>query len=120
MPGAGRAASGLNVSSNPVRGRADIRFQLSEQGRVTLSIRDVAGRTVAVVADGVMNPGEYRRDWVVAPTVPAGIYFVSLKTPVSSETRKLILTVSSAASTAQRQSNTSAERESKSRRRSHG
>ena len=86
------AVKSLMVSSNPIRGNADIRFQLTKQGRVLLDVRDIAGRTVAVLADGVMNPGEYRRDWAVAPAVPTGIYFLSLKTPGCTETRKLILT----------------------------
>jgi YVTN family beta-propeller protein len=87
----GVAAKSLTVSSNPVRGRSSIRFRLTEQGRVKLSIRDVAGHSVAVLSDGVMKPGVYSHDWVVAPTVPAGIYFLDLKTPIWSETRKLVL-----------------------------
>jgi hypothetical protein len=69
-----------------------IRFQLSRQTQVSLRICDVTGRTVATLADGIMRPGVYHRDWEVAPTVPDGVYFLSFSAGDLRESRKLILT----------------------------
>jgi len=87
----GVAAKALTVSSNPIRGTASVRFHLAEQSRVRLSIRDVTGRTVAVLVDGVMKPGVYDRNWQAGPAIPAGIYFLDLETAGRSEILKLAL-----------------------------
>jgi hypothetical protein len=82
----------LGAFPNPLTALTRVQFQLREQGPVSLRICDVSGRTVAMLADGVMKPGVYHRDWEVAPAVPNGIYFVRLQTPNYAESKKLILT----------------------------
>ena len=87
-----RTTSLIGIQPNPVASNGQVWFQLKDECEVTLRICDVSGRTVATLADGVLKPGVYRRDWEVAPTVPNGIYFVRLQTPNYAESKKLILT----------------------------
>jgi YVTN family beta-propeller protein len=85
----------LAVSPNPIRGRSSIRFQLTAQSRVRLSVCDVTGRTVATLADGVLKSGAYARTWNATDDrkrqLPRGVYFVRLETPNCSENRKVVL-----------------------------
>jgi hypothetical protein len=82
----------LGAFPNPLTNATRVEFQLSQQSLVSLRVYDVSGRTVATLADGVMKPGIYHRDWEVAPTATSGIYFIRLETTNYSEARKLILT----------------------------
>jgi len=89
----------IGASPNPCAGTMRISFQIGNQGQsttgqslISLRICDISGRTAAVLADGVMKPGVYHRDWEVAPTVPNGVYFIRLETPDYRETQKVILT----------------------------
>jgi len=81
----------LGISPNPIRDQAQIRFQLAAPGRVTIRISDVAGRTIATLADGRRIPGSYTSTWDTR-AVPEGIYFVRLESPNYRESRKLVLT----------------------------
>src|SRR5688572_26014193 len=59
------------TSGNPVHGSASLRFHLSSSTEVDLRLFDVAGRTVAVLARGMLGPGAHRATW--APRgAPAG------------------------------------------------
>jgi len=82
----------LGAFPNPLAAATRVQFQLREQNRVKLSVCDVSGRTVAILADGIVKPGVYSRYWAVAPTVPNGIYFIHLEAPDCRETQKVILT----------------------------
>jgi len=81
----------LGAFPNPLATSTRIQFQLSRQSQVNLRICDVSGRTVATLADGVLKPGIYRRDWEVAPTVPNGIYFLDFTAGAYRTTRKLVI-----------------------------
>lgn len=48
---------------NPFNPETTIRFQMAEDARVTLRIRDVLGRTVATLIDRHLPRGEHRADW---------------------------------------------------------
>jgi hypothetical protein len=82
----------VSVSPNPMTDRASVRFRLARQQSVRLYVCDVTGRTVAVLADGVLKSGSYQRDWQAAPTVPSGVYFLRLETAGECDSRKLVLT----------------------------
>jgi hypothetical protein len=88
----------LGAYPNPCAGTMRLSFQIGSQGQsttrqslISLRICDVSGRTVATLADGVMRPGVYHRDWEAAPTVPNGVYFVLLAAPDCRESQKVIL-----------------------------
>jgi len=96
----------LGVSPNPVSGTARVSFEIGNWGQsttgqspiptsgqslISLRICDVSGRTVATLADGILKPGVYRRDWEVAPTTPNGVYLLNFRAAGLCENRKLIL-----------------------------
>jgi hypothetical protein len=83
------------ASPNPFNPRTTISFRLSERQRVRLTIHDVRGRLVAVLADGTMLAGTHRFVWdgltddgVRSAT---GVHFMQLQTPDRTERKKLVL-----------------------------
>jgi hypothetical protein len=65
---------------NPARGASRIDFSLPSEARVSLSIHDVAGRTVRALIDGVLPAGVHVQRWDLRDEagsgVRAGLYFV--------------------------------------------
>ncbi len=90
LPGAGVAPDGpralrLSVSPLPFRTSATFSFTLSSAGRVRLTVHDVRGRQVAVLADGAgFAAGTHSLAWDGLTSggqqAPAGIYFARLAT----------------------------------------
>jgi hypothetical protein len=60
---------------NPFTDRLAVRFSVPEAMPVRLALYDVLGREVAVLAEGVHEPGE-REAVLDASALPAGVYFV--------------------------------------------
>ncbi len=70
-----RVSSLSAVSPNPARGTARLDYALARETPVRLSVLDVQGREVAVLATGVQSAGSHTATW----TAPApGVYFVRL------------------------------------------
>jgi hypothetical protein len=65
---------------NPSRGMTEIAFDLVEAGRTTLTLTDMLGRTVDVVADENLTPGSHSA-FFDASTLPTGLYLCTLVTP---------------------------------------
>lgn len=91
------AANGLSLRSrpNPLDARATISFALARPRDVRLAVYDVAGREVAVLADGPRAAGEHEDVWdrrcsdgVLAG---AGVYFARLVTSDATRTIKLVV-----------------------------
>lgn len=76
---------------NPVRGEAIFRFAAHSQAPVSLSIFDVAGRRVSVVAEGVPGNGLIRNVIWLTDDVPAGVYFAVLSAGHERSTRKVVV-----------------------------
>jgi serine protease AprX len=74
---------------NPFHRGTNIRFSLPEKSHVSLTIHDVAGRTVETLVNGELSSGIHEVDWNT--DVPSGIYFYRLNTPNSSASRKLVI-----------------------------
>jgi hypothetical protein len=69
------------AGANPSRGGASFRFALPRAAHVTLSIYDVAGRRVDLVANGAYPAGEHAVRWgsaVGAGRRASGVYFARL------------------------------------------
>jgi hypothetical protein len=68
---------------------------LAEAGDVRLTVHDVMGRRIAVLADGWVEAGWYARRWDgrddVGHGVAPGIYFVSIEAEHFLRTRKMVL-----------------------------
>lgn len=82
------------ISPNPARAMARVSWALPSQSNVRLTVLDVQGREVAVLADGPYAPGRYGMTWRPdrRDGAAAGIYFVRLKTPDREIVRRVAVT----------------------------
>lgn len=60
-------------------------FTVPKSTWVSLKVYDATGRTVAVLASGIMNSGTYDVSW----EAPTGVYFVKMVTPEFTAVRKV-------------------------------
>ena len=81
-PNPARVSSGAPVS---------VPFRLAEASKVRVVVYDVLGREVAVLADGVMEPGSYEVSWPEASSLPSGSYVVRMTAGVHVQTQRLTL-----------------------------
>jgi hypothetical protein len=81
-PNPARVSSGAPVS---------VPFRLAEASEVRVVVYDVLGREVAVLADGVMEPGRYEVSWPEAASLPAGSYVVRMTAGAHVQTQRLTL-----------------------------
>jgi uncharacterized repeat protein (TIGR02543 family) len=68
---------------SPMRGTGQIGFVLPREARARLSVLDLQGREIAVLADGVFPAGRHTATWdgrTEWGSAPAGLYFVRLLT----------------------------------------
>lgn len=75
---------------NPFNSKTTIKFSTSENCMVKLKIYNAIGRLVEVLSDSKFAPGTYSIDWNAAE-FPSGLYFVSLETGSTSQTKRLML-----------------------------
>ena len=69
---------------NPSKGAFAARFTVAKEAKVRLSVLDLQGREVTVLAQGVYKPGRYQVNWDgrgERGDVPAGVYFVRYLSP---------------------------------------
>lgn len=78
---------------NPAPGFANVAFTLAAESDVRLTVHDVAGRQVAVLADTRLGPGPHTRRWTAGGPGSAapGVYFVRLVSGGRTWTRRLVL-----------------------------
>lgn len=88
--GADREAFVEQNQPNPFNPTTQIAFRTEKAMPIRLSVFDMIGREVAVLANGKLEPGRhvYSLD---ATNWPGGIYFYKVKTPRSTITRKMVL-----------------------------
>ena len=68
-----------------------VRYSLAQESRVRLTVCDVQGREVAVLADGMLPAGEHAADWerTAGHATSAGMYFICLDTVVGRLVRRV-------------------------------
>ena len=80
---------------NPGMRVMSIRYQLARASQVELMMYDAAGRLVRTIASGMAEPGYYTVMWDgrddLGRRVPAGVYFVKLKTDDYNKVEKAVL-----------------------------
>ena len=80
---------------NPFNPATEIRFGIHQPGRVVLSIYDIAGRLVAVLAEGDYEAGEFVESWngrdEAGQEVGSGVYFARLRVGDFTAMRKMVL-----------------------------
>ncbi|MBM3322984.1 T9SS type A sorting domain-containing protein, partial [candidate division WOR-3 bacterium] len=85
----------LAASPNPVRRTAQIGFTLPRDGRVRLSVLDIAGRLVRTLADGELGRGRHAVTWdgrnSFGERVANGIYLYRIETGAGTIQRKAIV-----------------------------
>lgn len=82
------------VYPNPFSGETTIRFTLPETGAATLSVFDVLGRRVRVLAEGALDAGRHEAVWDGRSDgggrVASGVYVLELRAGEAISTRKLV------------------------------
>ena len=80
----------FNAYPNPFNSVATIISYLPKRAAVSLEVSDLLGRHIAMLQDGVLEPGEYRFTFD-ASALPSGIYFARVKAGEFVQTQKLLL-----------------------------
>ena len=75
---------------NPFNPSTQIRYQISESGRVTLTVFDLLGREVRTLVDEQKQPGTYTVTFD-GSGLASGVYFYRLQAGSFTTTRKLVL-----------------------------
>ena len=75
---------------NPFNPSTEIPFALPEAARVTLTLYDVLGRTVATLVDGPVAAGRHTVRWH-ASSYPSGLYLARLQVNHEVRTRYVTL-----------------------------
>lgn len=88
-PGAQAAFALRPVSPNPVRGGTQVSFVAPRAAHVTLSVHDVQGRTLAVLANGEFAAGTHQVA-VDTAALPAGLCFLRLQTPSGTLSQRFV------------------------------
>jgi len=76
-------------SPNPFKSGTSICFSLPEKSHTTLTVHDLSGRLVSVVADGEFAAGAHTVEWNA--DVPSGIYFYRIKAGELSAGRRMVV-----------------------------
>jgi subtilisin family serine protease len=82
------------ATPNPFTAGCDVSFVMPEEGRARLSVFDVTGRRVRVLADGIFGSGPQRVRWDgrddLGRGVGAGVYVARLEASGGARERKLV------------------------------
>ena len=85
----------LDSYPNPFNGRTTIAFEVDRSQPLSLRIHNVAGQRVTTLAEGVYPEGMFAVAWDgrddLGQEVASGLYLCRLRTPLFSQTRKMIL-----------------------------
>lgn len=76
---------------NPFNPATNIRFEIPKAGYVNISVFDVTGKLVKVLAEQNVSAGIYNVKWD-ASSQPSGVYFYRLQSGRFTQSKKMILT----------------------------
>jgi FG-GAP repeat protein/VCBS repeat protein len=83
-----------SIFPNPARSNSVLSYVLPRSGAVRLSIHDLLGRRVAVLADGVEEAGAHSAIWegrdARGAAVPAGVYWARLESSGATAAQKIV------------------------------
>ncbi len=82
--------SEIGAYPNPFARSTEIGFSLEQAAKVSLTVYDVRGREVAVLADGTMEAGQHSITFDAA-SLPSGVYVYRLTTGAQVETGRITL-----------------------------
>ncbi|MBI5806639.1 T9SS type A sorting domain-containing protein [candidate division TA06 bacterium] len=79
-----------NVYPNPVKNRAEFRYQLSQPLPAKLSVYNIAGQLVKSFGQGVQIPGTHTINWNVQ-SLPSGVYLYRLEAGSYKATKRMLV-----------------------------
>lgn len=82
---------GLTVAPNPFAGFTKVSFSLDFNSATTLTVYDLSGRMVQILADEVFTVGKHEIDWNPQSTVAKGMYILRLETEHGFMTQKMLV-----------------------------
>lgn len=68
-----------SVGPNPFLDKLDINYGIFRDAKISLSVFDLFGRTVAVLEEKSLNAEKYTATWQPESNLPDGYYFIALK-----------------------------------------
>ncbi len=84
-----------NAYPNPFNPQTKVSFTVESQQHITLSVYDMAGQQVAVLASDVFDAGSHTADWngknILGQDVASGTYLVNIRAKSASESLKIQL-----------------------------
>lgn len=80
----------LDIFPNPVKKDCNIKYVLGHKGLVKISLYDIAGRLVSILANENQNSGVHFKQYNIT-NLPQGVYFITIDAEEYRETRKIIL-----------------------------
>jgi hypothetical protein len=92
-PDQGSAAGPLTIFPNPSQECLTVGFAMQAAGRASLEVYDLAGRLVATLFSGDLEPGEHSVSWDRNGDAgaPPGVYFVRLRTESGIASERMVL-----------------------------
>ncbi len=78
----------------PARGVVDLVLELPERAAITVEVMDVAGRRLATLARGELDPGAHPLRWAPArggSRAPGGVYLVVARSPLGNAVARAIV-----------------------------
>ncbi len=85
------SALSLEVSPNPCSSFLSVSFCLVEMGNASVSIFDLSGKLISLLADGVYPAGSSSVDWQVPDEVSTGCYMIRCCTESESITQSIVV-----------------------------
>ncbi|OQX72221.1 MAG: hypothetical protein B6D61_14575 [Bacteroidetes bacterium 4484_249] len=79
----------FNISPNPTSGSANLRFTIYDVGYVIFDLFEISGVKIKSLVNEMKMPGTYEME-IDLSDLPKGIYFCVLKTPQTTQTKKII------------------------------
>lgn len=77
------------TNGNPMASGVGVSFDVPCRAAVEIELFDVAGRSVATLVNGALDPGTYSRRWSADGLSP-GVYFVRMAAPGFEKTHKVV------------------------------
>lgn len=75
---------------NPFNPVTKLRFELPKSGFIKLTVFDITGKEIEVLANELLNPGQFEVVWD-ASKYSSGVYFYTLETADFYETKKMLM-----------------------------
>jgi len=79
-----------SIYPNPFNNSMTVEYQVARAGDVRLAVYDVLGRTVGVIQDGYVVPGNYSYQWDAGNNA-SGVYYIQLEQGEQKQVSKAVL-----------------------------